>query len=317
MNKIRKFFTTVAGDKERYLCAVNGIIGDHLDKGKSPLAVTMRLFPSAGTSEIGGKICILANGSCASEKDWNFKNSSTMTYGSLLQKDFGFTSYFLRYNSGLHISTNGHRFSALLEKFIRSYPVKVTEVVLIGHSMGGLVFRSACHYGKKEKREWVRLVGKVFYLGTPHLGTHLEKLGKLVTTVLSTIPNPVTKILATIGDLRSDGIKDLRHGYIVDEDWKKAHADNLFHVHRNRTPLLSGADHYLICSTLSKTAGSRLGRLFGDGLVHTASGTGQGLLSSNKLPFPEDHCKIIPGLSHYNLQKSRRVYRQIRTWLMP
>lgn len=314
MNKLQTFFNALARDKERYLCAVNGIIGDHLDKSRSPLAVTMRLYPPVKSSESGGRICILANGSCASEKDWNFKGRAATTYGSLLQKDLGFTPFFLRYNSGLHISTNGRRFSALLEKFIRSYPVKVSEVILIGHSMGGLVFRSACHYGKKEKREWVRLVRKVFYLGSPHLGTHFEKLGKLVTTILNQIPNPVTKILASIGDLRSDGIKDLRHGYIVDEDWKKDNADNLFHVHRNKTPLLNGADHYLICSTLSKVAGSRLGRLFGDGLVHPASGTGRGLLSSNRLPFPKDHCRIIPGLSHYNLQKSRRVYQQIRTW---
>ena len=232
----------------------------------------------------------------------------------MLQKDLGFTPCFLRYNSGLHISTNGRRLSNLLEEFVRSYPEKVAELILVGHSMGGLVFRSACHYGKKEKREWVKLVRKIFYLGTPHLGTHLEKLGKLVTTILNQIPNPVTKILSLVGDMRSDGIKDLRHGYIVDEDWQKKNADHLFHLHRHTTPLLKNADHYLICSTLSKVAGSRLGRMFGDGLVHPSSGTGQGLLSSNKLLFPEAHLKIIPGLSHYNLQRSRRVYRQIRAW---
>jgi hypothetical protein len=49
-------------------------------------------------------------------------------------------------------------------------------------------------------------------------------------------------------------------------------------------------------------------------MVHPGSGIGKGLLPSSRIPFVEDHCKIFPGLSHYNLLKSMKVYRQIREW---
>jgi hypothetical protein len=139
-------------------------------------------------------------------------------------------------------------------------------------------------------------------------------MGKLTTTILNLIPNPVTKAIVSLGDLRSAGIKDLRHGYLTDQDWQRETADHLFYWHQNSTPLLKKSDHYLICGTLSKVAGSKMGRLFGDGLVHPASSTGRGLFASSSIPFLEDHCKIIPGISHVHLQRSQRVYKQIRGW---
>lgn len=311
---------------DRSLCTLNGVIGDTLEKKKSWLSIQMRLYNEKGPlsltqstlKQVGvgedGKICILAHGSCSSESDWKFKNDFSKNYGVLLQSEMSYTPFFLRYNSGLHISTNGKRLSDLLEKLVRSYPSPINEIILIGHSMGGLLFRSACYYGKKKNRRWVRLVRKVFYLGTPHLGTHFEKLGKLTTSLLNIIPNPVTKVIAVLGDLRSDGIKDLRHGYVTDEDWQKQNADDLFYYHQNKLPLLKGVDHYLICGTLSKVIGSKMGRLFGDGMVHPASGTGRGLFQSSRIPFLETHCKVFPDLSHFNLLRSKRVYQQIKMW---
>src|SRR3990167_10317719 len=162
------------------LHVMNGVIGDMLEKSKTGLAMKMTLYaggkPLTMTKKSlrdielpdTGKVTILAHGSCGSEKGWGFKENRSISYGSLLQKDFGFTPFFLRYNSGLHISVNGKRLSDLLEKFIRSCPKKIREVVLVGHSMGGLVFRSACHYGQQEKKKWVKLINKIFYLVTPH-----------------------------------------------------------------------------------------------------------------------------------------------------
>ncbi|HBF13054.1 MAG TPA: hypothetical protein DDW49_06670 [Deltaproteobacteria bacterium] len=327
MEKIKKLVTSLSKGTDHTLCILNGVLGDILEKGNTPLAMKMKLYvenkPVSMTkkslSEIklsnNKKICILAHGSCGSIKGWNFKEDPSNNYGSLLKKEKEITPFFLRYNSGLHISTNGKRLSDLLEKLVCHHPEKISELVLVGHSMGGLVFRSACHYGQKEKRKWVKLVTKIFYLGSPHLGTHLEKLGKLTTTVLSQIPNPVTKAIVSLGNLRSAGIKDLRHGYLIDEDWQQKNADNLFYRHENRIPLLDTADHYLICGTLSKVADSKMGRFFGDGMVHPASGMGRGLFSSNDIPFLKHHCKIILGISHARLQRSPRVYEQIREWM--
>ncbi|QQR80149.1 MAG: hypothetical protein IPJ69_12615 [Deltaproteobacteria bacterium] len=184
-------------------------------------------FVQARASDWKGKrkFCILAHGSCSSERDWTFQKEKT-DYGSRLYQDLGYTPLYLRYNSGLHISTNGKRLSKLLEKLVTDSDT-IEEIIFIGHSMGGLVFRSACYYGEKEKKTWIKYVRKIFYLGSPHLGTHLEKLGKLTTTILRKIPNPIVRIIASAGDLRSVGIKDLRHGYILDNDWNHQKADDL------------------------------------------------------------------------------------------
>lgn len=323
MKRIQYLVTSFSKKAEPFISVVNGVIGDSLNKYRMSLAIRMKLYfqekplllskESLNKIPSSSKICILAHGSCGSERGWNFKDNSS-NYGSLLERERGFTPLFLRYNSGLHISTNGKRLSNLLEKLILNSSTKISELILVGHSMGGLLFRSACYYGEKEKKKWVKLVRKIFYIGSPHLGTHFEKLGKLATSFLNIIPNPITKAIVLLGDLRSDGIKDLRHGYIVDEDWQHKNAESLFYWHENKTPLLKNAHHYLICGTLSKNTDSTWGRLVGDGLVHPASATGKSLFTSSPIPFLKEHCKIISETSHVSLQKSMRVYEQIREW---
>lgn len=323
---VHNLIVSLSGERLGYLSVLNGIIGDRLEGQDSRYAIPMALYagverlPVSGSSldqlalASKGRISVLAHGSCSSEKDWSFGRAPLTDYGSLLQADGAYVPFYLRYNSGLHISTNGKRCSDLLEDLVRRYPLQVKEIILIGHSMGGLIFRSACYYGTREHRRWVKLVGRIFYLGSPHFGTHFEKFGKLTTTILHLIPTIPTKAIAALIELRSAGIKDLRHGYLIDQDWEDENADDLFYVHQNKIPLLKTANHYLICGTLSKAADSRIGRLFGDGMVHPGSGTGRGLLPKSRIPFPEDHCRIFPGISHYNLLKSRKVYRQIRAW---
>ncbi|MDO8519445.1 MAG: hypothetical protein Q7T11_04720, partial [Deltaproteobacteria bacterium] len=140
MEKIDRMMKSLARGKERALPVLNGVVGHTLKKiglaipmrlyaGEKPLSLTKSGLGKAGLPA-GGKICILAHGNCGSERGWAFKEDRSKDYGSLLQKEFGFTPFFLRYNSGLHISSNGHRLSALLEKLIHSYPVKVSELIL-------------------------------------------------------------------------------------------------------------------------------------------------------------------------------------------
>ena len=326
MKRIKKISKTLAKARYRALVIFNGIFGDSLEKHQSSFSIQMRIYgknkpltlSKKKLNEAGlprsGKICLLAHGMCGSEKGWNFKEDPSRNYGSLLEKDKGFTPLFLRYNSGLHISENGKRLSDLLEQLVLYYPVKITELVLVGHSMGGLVFRSACYYGEKEQKSWVKQVKKIFYLGSPHLGNHFELLGKITTSILSLIPNPITKAIVKLGDLRSAGIKDLRHGYITEEEWSSENADKLFYWHENKTPLLKSAKHFLICGTIAKDADSKWGRILGDGVVHPSSATGRSLFTSSPIPFVKDHCKTFAGTSHIELQKSLRVYEQILAW---
>ncbi len=53
-------------------------------------------------------------------------------------------------NTGLHISDNGRRLAELLDRLDGCWPVPVEEILLVGHSMGGLINRSACHYGMED-----------------------------------------------------------------------------------------------------------------------------------------------------------------------
>jgi len=73
-----------------------------------------------------------------------------------LRDDLGYSPVFLRYNTGLHVSVNGRTLAEILELLQDQWPVPITELVLIGHSMGGLVARSACHYGAELQHGWGR-----------------------------------------------------------------------------------------------------------------------------------------------------------------
>ena len=120
-------------------------------------------------------------------------------HGAALARDLAYTPVYLHYNSGLHISTNGRAFAELLEALVRLWPVPLTELVLIGHSMGGLVARSACHYGALARHEWLRRLDKLVFLGTPHHGAPLERGGNWVDMLLG-----VERVLRTAGSPGQD-----------------------------------------------------------------------------------------------------------------
>ncbi|MBI4208518.1 MAG: alpha/beta hydrolase [Deltaproteobacteria bacterium] len=314
---LRAFGKAVASiSKDRYIAALNGVVGNSLEKQKSRFSIEMDFYANGKSIDwirmgpkITEKICVFVHGSCDNEESWQ----SHKGYGLILQKKLGYTPLYVRYNSGLHISTNGQKLSRLLRKLFRSHSEKIKEMVLIGHSMGGLVIRSAGYYGKKGHEKWVKKVSKIFLLGAPHSGSHVEKLGNLATNVLKTIPNFYTKIIAKLGNIRSDGIKDLRHGYLVDEDWKGKDPDPLLGMGRS-VPLLDGVHYYIIAATLSKNPESLMAQLWGDGMVHPSSATGKSFLMSNPIAFPKENLRIFAGVSHIGLTHNSHVGRQIVEW---
>lgn len=297
----------------RYRAVLNGIIGDTLAERKSRLAIPMSLIGEAK----GGKLCLLVHGLCDSEETWRFPDDPAMSYGSLLQSDFGYAPLYLRYNTGLHISTNGRALAKLLTEIEESSPGAIQELIFIGHSMGGLVVRSACHYGQEAGANWARRVRKIFLLGTPHLGTDFERIGNLTATILKLIPNPVTWGLASLGNRRSAGIKDLRFGYLLDEDWKDRDPDAFWKDNSHFVPLLEGAEHYLIAGSIAQDSENFLIRYFGDGLVPGASAAGRSRLKKKKVPFVEDYFKLLKGVSHTALARHPKVYEQIKQWCLP
>jgi pimeloyl-ACP methyl ester carboxylesterase len=208
----------LAPQREGFVAALNGVWGDHLAATGNPLAIPMTFRVGgraldASTSKATGRIVVLVHGLAMNDLQWTRNGHD---HGQALARDAGFTPVHLHYNSGLHISQNGAAFSALLDDLVAHWPVPVQELVIVGHSMGGLVARSACHVG--EDRPWRRALTALVCLGTPHHGAPLERIGQLAVAMLGL--SPYAAPLAKLGQARSAGITDLRFGNVQDADWQ-------------------------------------------------------------------------------------------------
>ncbi len=308
--------------REALLAALNGVLGDYLAASHNPLAITMCLrqggipLPgerdalAAAIPQASGRLVVLLHGLCMSDLQWKRRGHD---HGAALARDFAYTPVYLHYNSGLHVSTNGRALADLLETLVRFWPVPLTELVLIGHSMGGLVARSACHYGELARHDWRRRVDKLVFLGTPHHGAPLERGGNWVDMLLSS--SAYSAPLARLGKIRSAGITDLRFGNLVDEDWNKRDRFKPGSDLRVAVPLPKGVGCYAIAATTGKTAGDLTGRLIGDGIVPLASALGRHANPRLALTFDESRQWVAYGINHLDLLSRPEVYAQIKRWL--
>jgi len=305
---------------------LSGMVGEYLDNQGNELAVQMRFhtqgrplpLPLDTLKEVypdsTAKICILIHGLMCDESIWTFRDDSENTYGSLLEQDLGYTPFYLRYNTGLHISKNGQKFSDMMENLFKAYPVNIEEIVVIAHSMGGLVARSACYYATQHQMDWVKKVQKFFFLGSPHLGAPLEKVGNVLSNVLQAIPRPYTKLAGDVVNLRSSGIKDLRYGYLTDEDWEGKDPDGILQNNKNTIPLLDGVSHYIITGRLTKNPEHPVAQWFGDAIVRKPSALGQSKNEEHSIPFPSGHHREFPKVGHLKLTHFSEIYEQIKLW---
>ena len=226
---------------------LNGLFGDALVEQESSLAIPLTFRTASGDElpidhdglrralpNAGARLCLLVHGLMASESVWRFAGGAELTYGELLARERGVSPVYVRYNTGRHISTNGRELAARLQGLVRAWPVRVREIDLIGHSMGGLVVRSACHYGRgsatlrdrlRRRGPWPAKVTRVVLLGVPNSGANLEVIANLTSAALWSVPNPVTRLIGAGLDRRSEGIKDLRWGAVLDEDWVERDPD--------------------------------------------------------------------------------------------
>jgi pimeloyl-ACP methyl ester carboxylesterase len=236
-----------------------------------------------------------------------------MTYGSRLAVDRGVTPVFLGYNSGRHISTNGRELALMLEALLAAWPVEVDELSLVGHSMGGLVVRSATHHGTVDGHGWVQKLRRVFLLGAPLSGAPLEKLLNIADFTLTTIPNPVTRLVGRAMRLRSAGVKDLRFGALVEEDWSRHHPDALRWPRRTPVPVVATADHYVIAGTLERSD-HPAAQVLGDPVVTGFSARGRTLTTWAATLVADTHIRTLPGIGHLALAHHDDVYQQMLAW---
>jgi pimeloyl-ACP methyl ester carboxylesterase len=303
--------------------ALNGAFGDDIQRRGNRLAVTMGLrrdgrnvAPTAdGLAEAfpraTGRLVVFVHGLCETEEAWSYGAARHVPYGARLQAELGFTPLYVRYNSGRHISENGRDFAGLLDTVTANWPVGVDELVLVGHSMGGLVARSACHYADADG--WPSRVRHVFTLGSPHRGAPLEKAATLATGALSRLPE--TRGLARTLKARSSGIKDLGHGYLVDEDWCDQDPDAFVQQAGSQIPFLQSANHYFVAATVSREPDAPLGRIVGDLLVLRSSAWAHAH-PGERMHFPVDHYRHVGEINHFDMLNHPAIYGQIRGWLL-
>lgn len=300
------------------LAAVQGLIGDELEENRPILAAPMTFRVDgnpvppetiAADAPRTGHVVVFLHGLVETEHAWRL--GGRPTYAERLSEDLSCACVQVRYNSGLHISENARQLGELLQRLVESWPVPVRRLSLIGHSMGGLIARAACFDAEQSGTPWVRSVSEVVSLGSPHLGAPLEQVVHRLSALLALVPE--TRPIGNLLRRRSSGIRDLRFGSLVDEDWRGLDADALGRRAVREVPLLAGAEHYFVTASVTRSPRHPLGRVIGDGLVLTGSGSGRS--HARRLGFAEENGLHVPGANHFTLLNSDAVYSALRRWL--
>ena len=310
----------VSPHRDAVLAALNGVLGDHLEATRNPLAIPMQ-FRRAGLEldpkhESGSRILLLVHGLCRSDLQWLRKGRDL---GAILAAELGFTAVYLHYNSGRAIAANGRELAMRLEALVADWGEPVSELVVVAHSMGGLVMRSACRVAEDERLAWRGRLRKIVFLGTPHHGAPLERGGNWITLALDR--SSYTAAFARLGRIRSAGITDLRFGQVL-----PLREGNRFAAGRglgDLVPLPRDVACYTIAATLAKrpqparatgvltTAKS----LLGDGLVPLASALGDDADPARNLGVAAERRFVGYGMSHLDLLNRSEVGERVRSWL--
>ncbi|TXD50464.1 MULTISPECIES: hypothetical protein [unclassified Polaribacter] len=328
LHKILAQLTPVIGKiktsdkKEMIISALNGVIGDYLEEKENPLKINMQFrFQSKALKidpkrlkvaypTINGKILLMIHGSCMNDIQWTRKEHN---HGEILSKELNKTPFYLNYNSGKHISTNGQNLNESLEELLKNWPVPVEELIIVAHSMGGLIARSALYYGQKDQKNWPKQLKKVIFLGTPHHGSHVERTGNYLDLILEAIP--YTKPFAKLGKIRSAGVTDLRYGNLVDEDWQNKDRFELKSDQRQHIPLPQQIEFYAIAAVNKKETSTKSTKSLGDNLVDVKSALGQHKNSNKSLLFKKENSWIAYENNHLDLLSNPKIGAKLKIWL--
>ncbi len=322
---------TSSPQREAVLAILNGVLGDRLQETSNPLAIGLSLRHSGESLPMDkaalaqrlpgatSKLLVLVHGLCMNDLQWRPKTPAgdLRDFGESLASELGYTPVYLHYNTGLHTSTNGGQFAALLEQLVLAWPQPVEELSLLVHSMGGLVARSACHGAAAQGHSWLGKLKHLVFLGTPHHGAPLERVGNWVDIALGS--NVVTRPFARIGQIRSAGITDLRHGHVLQGDWQGMDRFASGLDSRTALPLPEGVACYAVAATVGAAGSgykSHAGdQMLGDGLVPLASALGQHADAVRDLGFPPERQWVARETGHMALLHSPAVYAQVNSWL--
>ncbi len=190
-----------------------------------------------------------------------------------------------------------------MTQLVAAYPREVEKIVLVGHSMGGLVVRSAAYYGHASGEPWIQRLRQVFSMGAPHLGAPLPNATHLVNDLLGAFDTASTQVLAQILNARSDGMKDLRFGDTIDEEGEDP--DAMLESPRQNAPFVDGVSYYALASTITRDPMHPMGQLLGDLLVRPSSAAGLTLTPTRESSLSD---YVFGGLHHFDLANHPDVY---------
>lgn len=301
-----------------FVSALNGVLGNYLIRYHNPLALPMTFYDHYGQPQQGeliGRVVILCHGLCMSHLSWSHGSYGGIGEKLLAERDNNVMLY-LNYNTGRRISANGRSLAQMLEELIQKNP-RISSIDLIGHSMGGLVSRSALFYGKQNLHQWLNKVGHLVCIGSPHHGAVLERAGFMLEEYVGRLP--LVSSLSRLGGIRSDGILDLRHGSVRDDDWEYLQdRTGVMHDVRHPAPLPKRIKSFLIAGTIeSHPSASKTLNVIGDYLVTVASALGEHPNSKFRLNVPDSHKAVFYGLNHMQIQYHPSVAEQVARWLYP
>ncbi|MBX3609347.1 MAG: alpha/beta hydrolase [Hydrogenophaga sp.] len=304
------------------VAALNGVLGDRLAALGNPLAQPMVLCAAgqplaigaphrpapfdrnpALAKAVGSHALVMVHGLCMNDLQWRRDGHD---HGEWLGAALHTQPLYLRYNSGLHIATNGRSLAALLQALSRQWPAALEGITLVGHSMGGLVARSAVHEGLRAGHGWPGLLKHLVFLGTPHHGAPLERAGHGADLLLAS--SPFSAPLARLGRLRSAGITDLRYGHLRSPDDGPSDAP---------VGLPPGVACFGVAACLAPARGLLAERLVGDGLVPLRSARGEHDDPARRLRFARESLRTVYRTGHLELLSSPAVADQLRLWLSP
>lgn len=284
---------------------LSGFLGDWLEHRSNPLAVELQMMfegqpldpAQPHLAQPRRTLVVMVHGLTELESIWDYPGQPGVNYGSELAEALAATPLGLRYNSGRPIYRNGEDLAEALETLVAGWPVPVENLILIGHSMGGLLIRSACQAGLGSGHAWTPLVESCVYLGSPHEGSWLAKAAHGAAGFLNKVPRDYLKVVGEVLDVRSAGIRNLSRGDILKESGALA-------------PLLPNARHFAISGLLARQHGNPVNVLFGDALVQEGSARG-----ANQADWELTDYACFPGIDHIRLTHHPKVYEKLKEWL--
>ncbi|TCS40464.1 alpha/beta fold hydrolase [Reinekea marinisedimentorum] len=258
------------------IAALNGVLGDQLASSHSPLNTSMEII-RAGAQNHPNKI-LFVHGLCMDDRAWS--EPQTQFLADCLNADV----WYLKYNTGLSIEDSARQLAQLLERELQPGQ----SVSLIGHSMGGLVSLHALIKAHAGNNNWYHNTRALVALGTPFAGTPMSSLGHWVEQQLSAFA--VTRPFTKLTKRRSEGIKNLREGFI------------------GELPSSFSVPSFCIAGNLETKSHKAIDDVIGDGLVTLESA------------LALKNCKqqwTAPKTGHLKLLKDPQVFETVNQWLKP